>query len=359
MLPTVDTDVAIITGPRELQFEQETLVLEGMGPREVGAETLYTAVSPGSELAAYEGLQVLRPDRAHSKAVGYCNLARVIGCGEYVSRYRPGDLILTLESHRSHFVCGDDEILLKLPPGDYDAAQLRAAATTYLFHQGYAALLAGELKPGQYVAVVGLGTLGLGAVSVASRFGARVFGLSNQEASREAALRVGARRAFDKSHRDEALATFRAETATTGIDLVVLTSSKWEDYRLAVEIARAGGRVCILGFPGRRESEIPFNPLDPTWFYRKQLAVIACGYTPDVDIDPRDIRFTIRRNCAYLLELILAGDLPATELISDVVGYRDLGSVYERIAAREAGFRSAVITWPGARDDAAPEGVLP
>jgi len=111
MLPTVETDVVEIAGPREVRFERETLVLEGMGPREVGAETIYSAVSPGTELAAYEGLQVLRPDRAHSKAVGYCNLARVLGCGDYVQRYRPGDLILTLESHRSHFVCGEDEIL--------------------------------------------------------------------------------------------------------------------------------------------------------------------------------------------------------------------------------------------------------
>lgn len=347
MLPTVETDVVEIVGPRQVRFERETLVLEGMGPREVGAETIYSAVSPGTELAAYDGLQVLRPDRAHSKAVGYCNLARVIGCGEYVRRYRPGDLILTLEPHRSHFVCGDDEILLKLPGGDYTDEQLQAAATTYLFHQGYAALLAGDLKPGQYVAVVGLGTLGLGTVAVASRFGARVFGLSDQPEARQAACRLGARQVFDKSQQEEALAAFRQGTAATGIDLVVLTSSTWADYRLAVEIARSGGRVCILGFPGRREEDIPFNPLDPRWFYRKQLSIIACGYTPDVDIDPRDIRFTIRRNCAYLIELILAGELQAGELISAVVPWHQVGDIYERIAAREPGFRTAVLRWAG------------
>jgi threonine dehydrogenase-like Zn-dependent dehydrogenase len=347
MLPTVETNVVEIAGPREIRFEQETLVLEGMGPREIAAETLYTAVSPGSEMAAYEGLQVLRPDRKHSRAVGYCNLARVIGCGEYVRRYRPGDLILTLESHRSHFVCNEEEVLLKLPDGDYTEEQLQAAATTYLFHQGYAAVLAGDLKPGQYVAVVGLGTLGLATVAVASRFGARVFGLSDQPESREAGCRAGAREVFGKSQQEAALEAFRRGTAATGIDLVVLTGSSWEDYRLAVEIARPGGRVCILGFPGRREAEIPFNPLDPRWFYRKQLAIIACGYTPDVDIAPRDIRFTIRRNCAYLMELILSGELPAAELVSTVVPWHEVGDVYARIAAREPAFRTAVLRWAG------------
>lgn len=347
MLPTVETDVVQIAGPREVEFEQETLVLEGMGPKEVAAETLFSAVSPGSEAAAYEGLTVLRPDRTHSRVVGYCNLARVLGCGEYVTRYRAGDLILTLESHRSHFVIGEEEVLLKLPERDYTDEQLQAAATTYLFHQGYGALLQGDLKPGQYVAVVGLGTLGLATVAVASRFGARVFGLSDQPEAREQAVALGAKQTFDKNQQAEALEAFREGTAKTGIDIVVLTSSTWEDYRLAVEIARPGGRLCILGFPGRREQGVPFNPLDPTWFYRKQLSVIACGYTPDVEIDPRDIRFTIRRNCAYLMELILAGELPAAELITEVVPWYEIDDIYRRITAREPGFRTAVLRWAG------------
>ena len=51
MLPTVETDVVEIVGPRQVRFERETLVLEGMGPREVGAETIYSAVSPGTKSA--------------------------------------------------------------------------------------------------------------------------------------------------------------------------------------------------------------------------------------------------------------------------------------------------------------------
>ena len=108
----------------------------------------------------------------------------------------------------------------------------------------------------------------------------------------------------------------------------------------------------MLGFPGRRDPVPPFNPLDAQWFYRKQLSLISCGYTPDVEIDPRDIRFTIRRNSAYLLELILAGQLPAAELVSAVEPWHRLGEVYERIASREEGFRTAVLRWEGEVDDA-------
>lgn len=345
MRPTVEARVVRIDGPRELRFDHEVLVLEGLGQREVAAETLYSAISPGTELAAYEGLTPLRPDRAHSKVVGYCNLARVIETGEWVRRFSPGDLILTLESHRSHFVCNEHEILLRLPARTYSRDELVHAATTYLFHQAYSALLRGDLKPGEYIAVVGLGTLGIATVAVADRFGARVVGLSSRADARQLALEVGAHAVFEHGPGVDLRDEIAQATSGTGIDIVVLTGSAWEDWRLAVELARPGGKVCVLGFPGRRDPVPPFNPLDPSWFYRKQLSLLSAGYTPDVEIDPRDIRHTIRRNCAYLLELILDGQLPAGEIVSAVEPWDRVGAVYERIVAREPGFRTGVLDW--------------
>lgn len=345
MLRTVETNVAQIETPGRVDFDHETLVFEGLGHHEVGAATLYSAVSPGTELAAYEGLEPLRPDRRHSRVVGYCNLARVLGAGEWVRKYRAGDIVLTLESHRSHFVCGEDEILLCLPQREYSAEQLEEVSTTYLFHQGYSALLAGDLKPGQYVGVVGLGTLGLATIAVASRFGARALGFSDREEGRDSARELGAVAAFDKVCDDAVRQALASTTSRTGIDIVVVTGNDWQDWRLALELVRPGGKICVLGFPGRRDEIPPFNPLDAQWFYRKQISVLACGYTPDVDIDPRDIRFTIRRNCAYLLELILDGELPARRLISLVAPWNELDSVYRRIAAREPGFLTAVLRW--------------
>ena len=81
---------------------------------------------------------------------------------------------------------------------------------------------------------------------------------------------------------------------------------------------------------------------------RDETLDIACGYTPDVQVDPRDLRFTIPRNCAFLLDLVPAGELPADRLISAVVPWDCLAEVYARIAARERGFHTAVLRWPAA-----------
>lgn len=348
MEPTVEATVLELAGAADLRARSEMLVLEGLGRHELACETLYTALSPGTELAAWEGHRPLRPDRTYSRVVGYCNLARVVTTGEWVRRARPGDLVLTLQSHRSHFVCGEDEILVRLPPdGDHDPDTLVHAATTYLFHQGHSALLRGDLKPGQYVAVVGMGTLGLATVAVANRFGAKVVGLSDLERSRRTASEMGAERVFCKDLDTSLQAEIAGLTRGTGIDLVVLTSGRWQDYRLALELVRPGGSVCVLGFPGRRDPIPPFNPLEPTIFYRKQISLIACGYTPDVDVDPRDLRFTIRRNTGYLLDLVLAGELPAARLVSAVEPWHALPELYRRIAAREPGFYTGVLRWAG------------
>lgn len=345
MFSSVEARTARIAAPRQLEIGSDTLVLASLGGREVACATLYSAVSPGTELALYEGLAPLRPDRTHSRTVGYCNLARVIAVGDWVSSLQPGDLVLTSQPHCSHFVCGAEDILLRLPQRQYTSDQLVAASTTYLFHQGYTALLRGDLRPGQYVGVVGLGVLGLATVAVARRFGARVFALSDLPSRRALAQELGAAATFDKQHGEECSRAIRAATARTGLDIIVLTSSDWEDLRFTLSLAPAGGKVCVLGFPGRRDPLPPFNPLDPMLFYRKQLSLIACGYTPDVQIDARDLRFTVPRNAAFLLDLVLAGELPAARLVSAVEPWTRLHAVYERLATRDEQFLTAVLRW--------------
>ena len=61
-----------------------------------------------------------------------------------------------------------------------------------------------------------------------------------------------------------------------------------------------GGRISILGFPGRGEPLPDFNPLDPKWFYGKQLTLIGAGFSPRIECQPADLRFNLRRNLEYL-----------------------------------------------------------
>jgi len=71
-----------------------------------------------------------------------------------------------------------------------------------------------------------------------------------------------------------------------GADIVILTANPWNAYRLSMEIVRQGGRVGILGFPGRQQLPPDFNPLDPGWIYEKQLTLLGAGFAPQTDCRP-------------------------------------------------------------------------
>ena len=334
-----------LKNPENIVIKEEKLHADRLKADEILAETIYSAVSPGTEVAAYKGDPPLRPGKAYPRLVGYCNVAKIIAAGHDVARYSPGDHILTFQSHRSAFICSEESIICKISDGD----DLAAAATTYLFHLGYDALLKGGVTAGHNIAVVGLGTIGLNAVALGGLFGANVYGFSNQAASSELAAEFGARKVFKKDNH-QVTDIINRETGESGIDIVVSTSNSWADWKLAIRLARRGGKVCVVGFPGRTDPIPDFNPLDSQFFYDKQLTLIACGYTPDYVIDARDIRFTIKRNCQFLLNLILEKKLPARKIISSTFDWQQIQSVYDAIAERKAHFLSGVLQWKKSDD---------
>lgn len=336
----ITSRIAELTGPGELVFKEAPLQPEQLTGREVLAETVVSAVSPGTELAAWRGDPPLRPMKVYPRVVGYCNVARVLYCGGEVSLCRPGDLILTHQSHRSAFICPENKIIARIDP----EADLAAVSTTYLFHLGYAALMKGEVRAGHNVAVVGLGTLGLTTIGAAELLGARIFGFSGQRDAREKGLRLGASAVFGKDDPEPKPAIERL-TDGVGIDVVVSTSNSWEDWRLALSLPRRGGVICVLGFPGRTEPAPDFNPLASQYFYDQQLTIHACGFMSEAEVSPFDVRFTLKRNCGYLMDMINRNRLAAKEIIAGRHAWDELPEVYRRMTDGPRPVGTVVLQW--------------
>lgn len=297
----------------------------------IQVRTLFSAISPGTELAAYTGLPPLRETaKPYPRLVGYCNVGEVIAVPEGQEALSRGELVLTHACHGSHFYVTAGEILARIPRG----ADLPAATTTYLFHLGYAAALKGEIRAGFKVAVIGLGTLGLTSASLARLCGAHVTGFSSHIRADSSLAPFGIDEVRDK-HAPE----------PDEFDVVVTTSNAWPDWKLAMILARRGGRIVVLGFPGRGVPAPDFNPLASRWFYDKQLTVTACGHTPSLDAEPIDVRFTLKRNCSYLLEEILRGRLPARDLIAEIRPASELAAVYEELDQDRRQGRTVVLDW--------------
>lgn len=337
---TIETKTVVLNGPHDLEFQDGSIDPSDLKENEIIAETLYSVISPGTETAAYRGDPPLRPGNPYPRVVGYCNVAKVLVTGKRVTRLSSGDLIYTFQSHRSAFKCEESSVVFELP----DGADPVLCATTYLYHLGYNALLKGGYAPGYNVAVIGLGALGLTTVALAAVLGGNVYACSARESGCRHAKQMGARQVFDKS--DKTLFDqIEADTNETGIDLVVTTSNSWEDWLLALRLARNGGAIAALGFPGRGVDPPAFNPLSPQYFYVKQLQITACGYTPHNDLPPGDMRFNIKRNCQFLLGLILSGRLKPESIVSEVVGWDTIEQVYKRMIEKDRSLITCALTW--------------
>ena len=333
----IDSTVAILTGPRELRFRHEVLDPAALDTSAILCETLVTAISPGTELAAYVGLRPLHDGPPYPRLQGYCNVARVLAVGADVHEVAPGDRVLTFSSHRSHFIIDASASLVTLP----SSAKSEEAAFAYLYHLGYNAVLRSDVRAGSKVIVVGLGALGLTSVAMAALAGAEVFGVSAHTHAHRLGTVFGARQVFSR----DSLPALHAVLGTDRADVVICTTSAWSDWALALELAGQRGTIAVLGFPGRTESAGSFNPLDSRSFYAKQLRIEAVGHSPERPDSRGFARFNERANLAYLVDQIGCGRLQPSSLISGRYPGPQIEQAYEDLLARKNSPVTYVLQW--------------
>lgn len=302
------------------------------GPSEVLCETIVSAISPGTELAAWRGLPPLRPGTAYPRLQGYCNVARVIECGDGVEAVAKGDRVLSFASHRSHHLLAEADILYRLP----GAADADGVVAAYLFHLGYNAVLRGGVRAGSGVLVIGLGALGLTSVAMARLAGADVFAVSSQDAPAKLAERYGARTVYPRD--DAALDDLAA-------DVVITTTNGWADMGLALRAAGQNGTIACLGFPGRGEPLPQNNPFDSRYFYMKQLSVEAVGWSPEHNDSRGFNRYNERDNIAYLAGLIESGRLDPAPILSGRYPGEDIARAYADLDARKDNAVTYLLDW--------------
>ena len=332
MSRNINARVSCLLAPGKLVFEEEIIDPASLAPGDVAVATEFSAISPGTELAAYSGAPPLRPGNPYPRLVGYCNCGRVISAGGDVEKIRAGDRVLTFASHRSHYRMPAKEIAALVPPALHGAL----ASVTYLFHLGYAALLRAGAKAGDRVGVIGLGALGIAAVAMAREIGAHVIALSGREAALAKVRRLGA---------GETLKLDDPAVAEIGADIVVSTSNKWDDWLAALRAARRGGIIAVLGFPGREQPQPLFNPLDSQYFYDKHLTFMAAGHLIESDQSPEAGALVLHRNMAYLVDLISKDRLPAQEMACHILPAEELAKAYDDLLARRGDALTYVLRW--------------
>jgi len=324
-----------LKAPEEIEFKPFSM--EGsVASREVIAKTIYTAISPGTEVAAYAGEPPLRPGSAYPRLLGYSNVARVVRVGTSVKKVRVGDLIFTNQSHRSLYKIAAAEILATVPK----ALNPKYATCAELYAFGRTAIANAAPRRGSAIAVIGLGTLGLAAIEQSASQGFFSIAFTNRKRNAHTAKILGAACCLRKS--DKRVSEKLAKAAPQGIGTVILTTNSWADWDLALRIASKNGTICVLGFPGRNEGAPPFNPLHPHLFYVKKLKIVSVdrGNNP-----PSRKKSDIKKNHDAILALMSKGKLRPSRLISNTYSFQEIEAAYRQLLSKKRTALTYVLKW--------------
>jgi threonine dehydrogenase-like Zn-dependent dehydrogenase len=339
--------IAMLYGPRDLRIEEQPLDARELGPHDIWVETRISALKIGTDRGNYEGAERVPGAPDYPRWVGDSNLGVVRGTGSAVTRVQVGDRIVTRQPHQSEYVTSDSASLVKVPANvaDEDAVYAHLyALSAHCYHKAH-------FRPGENVAVVGLGTLGLGAVAIGPLFGGRVVAIGNDAFRLDLARRMGAHETLLYNDPD-LLAKLDTFTSGAGIDLVVLTANPWPAYRTAVEVVRPNGRVSIVSLLGRGEAPLDFNPLAMQYFYSKGISLIAvcgpAGYLyPDATSAPfcAGDRYAADREADHMLALMADGRLEPSRLVTHRFHYSQIAEAYEMAYHRNKSMLGVIFSW--------------
>jgi alcohol dehydrogenase len=203
-----------------------------------------------------------------------------------------------------------DTSTFRIPDGVSDEEALMLAD---ILPTGYeVGVLAGGVRPGDVVAVVGCGPVGLSAITGARLYSpSQIVAVDLSDARLEAAKQFGADVTVNNS-REDPLSVIKDLTGRLGADVAIEAVGVPASFELAVKMARPGGRIANIGLHG----EAATLHLEEQWI--------------------RDITITTglvdTSSVPTLMRLITTGQINARQFITHHIGLDDFEEAYDVFA---------------------------
>jgi threonine dehydrogenase-like Zn-dependent dehydrogenase len=287
---------------------------------------------------------------------GYNNIGRIVEIGSAVREYRVGQRLFSRMPHQSEYIVAEQAAgdvgrpASANVPKSYDviapvpeSVASEHAAFTHLFTLGFNAIHRGLYRFGENVAVIGLGVVGQGAVSMAHLAGARVAAIGNDPRRTAVAAKMGADETWLAG--DDAAARAAHFGGEPGIDLVILCADAWGAFQTAIQITRRNGRIAVLSFPGVGEGAPPFDPFAPADFYNEGLSYLSVSWMASDDYPPEFQRFTVKRVYRYILDRMARGQLDLSPVVTHRVPITQVKDMFELVLSKDKTALGIVFDW--------------
>lgn len=292
--------------------------------RILGHEAVGTVTAVGDAVRAFKtGDRVLVP------AITQC------GRCEYCGRGMPShcQTVGGIGWIFGHLIDGTQAELVRVPFADTslyavpdDVTNEQAIFLADSLPTGYeVGVLAGRVRPGDTVAVVGAGAVGLSAILTTGLWGAsKVIAVDSNKFRLEKALDFGATDAIEAG--PDTRADVLAMTDGLGVDVSIEAVGYPQTLQTAASLVRPGGRIANIGVHG-----VPVElPMQEMWI---QNVTLTMGLVDTVSIPT-------------LLKMVSSGRIPAEKMGTHTFTFGELDEAYEVFANAAANSALKVVITP-------------
>jgi len=292
------------------------------GPGEVQVEAVCSLVSAGSELAAYRGelpadadvgIESVEGSFRFPVKFGYQVIGRVVETGP-CTRLGVGDRVFAQHPHQDRFTLRDDERTLFRLPDELDPAR---AAFIGLYRVALNCLHDVPVRPGDCVAVSGLGVVGTFCAHLAAKVAGSLVLVDPAPGRRALASWIGADALVEPQEAREAV---RALSDGRGTDVFIEASGAPGALQVAIDCSATEGTIGVVSWYGTRPVVLDLG----SRFHTARLRLVSSWVGLVATEASR--RWTVaRQRAAACREL---ARLDVDRLVTHTVAFEDAPSAY-------------------------------
>ena len=316
----------VVVFPRAFAAALEECTLPSPGPGQVLVQSEFSCISAGTERKRYMNVYADSgvPQRPFPVRPGYANVGTIAAVGPEVETLRPGERVLTMANHISHYVrtVGEDAI-------DRIPAGVRAdhAALGVLAQVALAGVRRAPPEIGQAALVAGQGVIGQLIVQFLKAAGCKpVIATDVVDFRLERSRRSGADLAINAA-RDDVYAAVMDVTGGNGVERVYDATPVPHALPTSLRVAATRGIIVMLGGPmGKAELNLYAD------FFRRDLTLMGVFQPLTPTEGTPQAPWTQQRHRQLYLDMLASGTVDAGHLITHVVPPAAAAATYAMLA---------------------------
>ncbi|MDE2774519.1 MAG: zinc-binding alcohol dehydrogenase [Chloroflexota bacterium] len=332
----------LFTAPDQVETQRIDDDIGQLRARDVLVKTRYSVISAATELACLSGSQRWFP---FPGTPGYAAVGEVVDVGGEIADVAPGDMVHFWGGHKQYSLVDTARptaICLKAPAG----LPLELAPFTRMAIIAMTSLRISNIELGDYVGVVGLGTVGNFAAQLAGLQGGTVIGLDLSEGRAERARACGIAQALVG---DGASVADRVREITDGEGVSTLIEATGIPAALPPALPLVGryGEAILLGTPrGVHETDLTSSVLDYIHLHGHGSITFKGAHEWRYPV-ARDayVKHSMERNSVIAMDLIASGALKAAPLHTHTLSPAEAESAYEGLKSAKDEYVGVVFDW--------------